>query len=240
MRGTEVRVDRPPAASARSATGRAFRGAVAAAAEPLGHPRALRLDFTLDPRRFVDLDSLVELTLGGLRDGGALARRLTGLEVVLATRREGAPGVRVRAAEPRALVAEPVPGPVAVDVRSGARPAGSHGKRSLRALVAEQRSAGPALAGDVWAEVRVADSRALTSGLEATLDTLEPVLGRDPRGQPRQEFFPNDHRITWLRVARVAAGPPLRLRLGPYRADRASEHRTAQSNTALPSLGDAC
>jgi hypothetical protein len=206
---TAVRIDAAPAASSRSALGRAFRAAVSAAAPRLGRPRGLRLDFALAASRFVDLDSLVELTLAGLRDGGALGRGLPGLAVVLA------PGVTITSADPDEVSAERVPGPVALDVRAGARPRATAGKRALRALVADQRQARRVLTGDVWAEVRLGGAHALTAGLEATLDCLEPVLGRDPRGQPRHEFFPNDHRITWLRVARLDGAPPLTLRLGP-------------------------
>ncbi|MDQ3276200.1 MAG: hypothetical protein M3Q39_14545, partial [Actinomycetota bacterium] len=50
--------------------------------------------------------------------------------------------------------------------------------------------------------------------LEVVLDALEPVLGRDPRGRQWQAFFPNDHRVVWLRVLRAADGPAVRLRLG--------------------------
>lgn len=214
-----IAIGRPPAASTRSASGRAFRHAVAAGAADLGRPRGLRLDFTLAPQRFVDLDSLVALTLGGLRDGGALTRGLRGLDALLATRAAGESGASITAVEPAALISVPPPGPVEVDVHAPERPSGVAGKRALRTLVAAQRSAARVLAGPVWAEVLVADDRALTSGLEETLDCLEPVLGRDPRGQPRQEFFPNDHRVTWLRVARTTAAPALRLRLGPRPSD---------------------
>lgn len=212
---TAVRIGAAPAASSRSALGRAFRAAVSVAAPRLGRPRGLRLEFALAASRFVDLDSLVELTLAGLRDGGAAGRGLPGLEVVLATRCAGPPGVTITSADPDDLSAERVPGPVALDVRAGARPRATAGKRALRALVADQRQARRVLTGDVWAEVRLGGAHALTAGLEASLDCLEPVLGRDPRGQPRQEFFPNDHRITWLRVARLDGAPPLTLRLGP-------------------------
>lgn len=51
--------------------------------------------------------------------------------------------------------------------------------------------------------------------LEVVLDALEPILGRDPRGRDWQEFFPNDDRITWLRVRRTQpSAKPLSLAIG--------------------------
>ncbi|MDP9405978.1 MAG: hypothetical protein M3O86_05160, partial [Actinomycetota bacterium] len=64
------------------------------------------------------------------------------------------------------------------------------------------------------ADVALCSAGALLSPLEVVLDALEPVLGRDQRGRDWQEFFPNDHVVTWLRVRRVARGPALTLRLG--------------------------
>ena len=70
--------------------------------------------------------------------------------------------------------------------------------------------------GNSWIDVALGPSRSsLLGGLEPVLDALEPVLGRDPRG--RTELFPNDHLVTWLRVQRSAAGPPLTLTLGRCR-----------------------
>ncbi len=75
----------------------------------------------------------------------------------------------------------------------------------------------------MWADVALHGGGSLLGPLEVTLDALEPVLGRDPRGRDWQEFFPNDHVIGWLRVracharAGAAPGPSGRCAASPAR-----------------------
>jgi hypothetical protein len=182
----------------------------------------LRLDFTLRPRQFVDLDTLTETALGGLRDAGLHARGFPDLDVVLATlRREGAPGLDITTAEAAPLRQAVPPGPAALDVAAEhVPPATAAGKRAWRQRIAAAWSAPPLLTELVWADVALAVPGSILGPLEVVLDALEPVLGRDPRGRDRQEFFPGDDRIVWLRVRRESrrGAPPLRLRLGPARA----------------------
>lgn len=175
------------------------------------------LEFTLPPTAWVDIDTLAENTLAGLRDAGALQRRFAGLDAIIATKRVGAsPGATIAFAGARALQRRRAPGSVACDVswdrtpRSGDRTQ----KAAWRSRIAQHWGAQPLLTGDVWADVALGGTGSLLGPLEVVVDALEPVLGRDPRGRAWQEFFPNDDRITWLRVRRTAA-PPLRLRLGP-------------------------
>jgi hypothetical protein len=193
----------------------------------------MRLAFTLRPRRFVDLDTLVETALAGLRDAGALRRGAPDLDVVLATKATGATataptGLRVDAVAGAALRAQPHPGPALLDAGSAALPgARREGKRAWREVLhGAWRGRGP-LGGEVWAEVALAVPGSIVAPLEPILDALEPVLGRDPRGRDWQEFFPADDRITWLRVRRDQrpGAPALRLVLGPV--TRSDEHRGA-------------
>jgi hypothetical protein len=107
--------------------------------------------------------------------------------------------------------------------------------RAWRRRIAEQWRDAEILTGDVWADVALGGSGSLLGPLEVVLDALEPVLGRDPRGRGWQEFFPNDHRIVWLRVRRVAK-PALRLRLGPIgRREASPGHRAGHLG-----IGDDC
>lgn len=194
------------AAASRSAGDRAWRAAVAQAGRHLAgsSARGLRLDLVLAPRRWVDLDSLVEVVVAGLRDGGAVTTAT--LEALMATKTTGPePGVRITATSPAALADEAPPGPAALDLDAPLdRPLDRAAKRALRDRVAAAWGERPLLDGPVWAELALAGSRALLGPMEAVLDVTEPVLGRDPRGQPGQEFFPFDDRIVWRR--RVAAG----------------------------------
>lgn len=209
-----------PAAAQRRDHERDWRARVAAGGLPLA--REVRLDFVLAPGRWVDLDSVTEVAVAGLRDGGTLGPRLATLDALLATKREGEPtGVALATAEPGVLGALQRPGPeaVAVGVERLPVPGDRDAKRALRARLAETWDGRAPLEADVWAEVVIATAGSLLAALEPALDTLEPVLGRDPRGQPRQEFFPNDDRIVWLRVLRgQPTGPPLRLTVGPVQA----------------------
>lgn len=205
----------------RPRTGSSFRERVAAAAAGAAADSVpvagLELSFTLRSGHWVDLDTLTETALGGLRDSGLVARGQRGLEVLLATKAVGAPSGLLAHARPAAdLLARPVPGAVLLDV-TGPALASSPDRRAKRAWRARVEAAWrrrPPVVGDVWAEVVQTGPGSITGGLEALLDVLEPVLGRDPRGRPWQEFFPLDDRIVWLRVRRAASGPARRLRLG--------------------------
>lgn len=206
-----------PAAAQRRPHERDWRARLASAGLP--QTRELGLDFVLAPGRWVDLDSVAEVAVAGLRDGGTLGPRLATLDALLATKREGAPtGVTVTTAEPGTLAALARPGEQAVAVTAERLPlpGDRDAKRALRALLAAAWDDGAPLDGPVWSEVALNTGGSLLAALEPALDTLEPVLGRDPRGQPRQEFFPNDDRIVWLRVLRSGlSGPPLQLKVGP-------------------------
>ncbi len=197
---------------------RAWRGAVAQAAGTLAVGDGLALRFTLPARRWVDLDTLVEATVAGLRDAGAVAPRLAGLDAVVATKRPGtAPGAALAARRAATLAGRRAPGRVALTVATDdvPRPGGRERKRAWRARIAAAWGANAPLDGAVWADVALRSAGALLAPVEVVLDALEPVLGRDPRGRDWQEFFPNDHVVTWLRIRRVAQGPALTLRLGP-------------------------
>jgi hypothetical protein len=211
-----------PAAAGRSAEDRAWRSAVAASAAKLGLLRAVGIDLTVRPGRWVDLDSLLEVVVAGLRDGGAVAPGLRTLDGLVATKREAAPeGAHLTALDPAEVWAAVPPGPTCLRVEADVvpRPGDRTGKRRLRGLVGGQ--AHGHLAGAVWADVALGVPGSLLTPLEPTLDALEPVLGRDPRGRTGQEFFPNDHLIGWLRVRRTTDPPPLRLSLGTLDARHA-------------------
>jgi len=172
---------------------------------------AVRLEFTLRPGRWVDLDTLVERAV---RTTGA-GRALHGL---IATKRWGAPaGMRLRPVSAVTVARARPPGDTLLDVSADARPRGKADKAALRDLIAEAWGARPVLPGESWADVRTSAAGSLLGGVEAILDRLEPVLGRDPRGRAWQEFFPFDDRIVWLRLLRDPAGPALRLRAGAER-----------------------
>ena len=199
-------------------------GGTAAWSGPLGEAAAdlvvddgLRLDFTIAPTHWVDLDTLAESTLHGLRRAGLLAPRFVGLDSILATKQAGAPtGALLTPAPADALAAVPVPGHVELDVASDVvpRPGNREAKTRWRERLRGAWVPRPALDGAVWAEVRLATPGSLLGPVEVVLDALEPVLGRDPRGRDWQQFFPNDHCIDWLRVLRLRSGPALSLRLG--------------------------
>lgn len=211
-----VRVDGRAAATDRSVAGRAWRAAVAVAANGLGLVPGVRLQFTLTPGRWVDLDSLVEVAVAGLRDAGIVDRR--NLDALVATKSEGdVPGLCLECMNPQVLAAQAPPGPrtLEVAVPDVPRPGRTAAKRALRTTLAEAHGPRPPLTGPVWADVALRGPGSLLGPMEPVLDTLEPVLGRDPRGQPRQEFFPNDDRIVWLRLTRSESGPALRLAVGP-------------------------
>lgn len=166
----------------------------------------------------MDLDSLVEIAIAGLRDGGTFSARLSDLDGFVATKREGPQGLEITLATPSDLAGLPAPGPVAVAIEAAhaPRPGQRHVKLALRDRLSAAWGGLPFLDTEVWADVALGSAGSLLGPMEPVLDTLEPVLGRDPRGQPRQEFFPNDDRIVWLRVRRAAPGEPaLQIALGP-------------------------
>jgi hypothetical protein len=199
--------------------GGAWRRRVAAAVEGLPATDGVRLLFHVEPDRWIDLDTLTEEALAGLRDGGLLAARFAELDAFLAEKRVGTkPGLRIRPEPARVVAAVAPPGPCLVDVAGDVlpRPGRREEKARWRDLLAAGWGDRPPLSGDVWAEVRLGTARSLVTSLEPALDALEPILGRDPRGRDWQRFFPNDDRIVWLRVQREPLGPPIRLRLGRF------------------------
>ncbi|MQB02500.1 MAG: hypothetical protein GEU78_20230, partial [Actinobacteria bacterium] len=106
-----------PAAALRREHERSWRRAVATRAGTLGPARRVWLDFVLVADRWVDLDSLVEVAIAGLRDGGGMAPRLATLEALIARRLDGdSQGLTVRVADPDALRAAPRPGVPAAEV----------------------------------------------------------------------------------------------------------------------------
>lgn len=136
---------------------------------------------------------------------------------MVATKQFGAsPGVLVRAAPAETLLGHP-PGTAALDATSTdlPRPGRRDAKRVWRDELAAAWGGAAPLTGAVFADVALRVSGSLLAAVEVVLDALEPVLGRDPRGRDWQEFFPNDHRIEWLRIRRASDGPLLRLCLGP-------------------------
>lgn len=204
----------------RPRTGSSFRERVAAevsaAAVGAAPVEGLELAFRLRPGHWIDLDTLTETALGGLRDAGVLARGQRSLDALVSTKAFGAPpGLLVLTRPAADLRARAVPGEVLLDVTGPALASSPdrEAKRGWRARV-ELAWGRPAVVGDVWVEVVHGESGSITRGLEALLDVLEPVLGRDPRGRPWQEFFPYDDRVVWLRVRRAGSGPARRLRLG--------------------------
>lgn len=214
---TALTVDGLPAGSS-SAAGRRWRSLVAERAAGLQVGAGIEVAFRLPEGRWVDLDTILTTTLAGLRDAGALRPRLAGLDSVVATKRTGdLPGVRLQTASASMLERRRTPGPTLLDVTGDSVPRDRAGKEALRAAVARVWADRPLLTEEVWAEVRLCGTGSLLGPLEATLDCLEPCLGRDPRGRDWQRFFPNDHRITWLRLSR-ATTPALRLRVGRCRA----------------------
>ena len=196
---------------------RSWRQAVAEQAVGVVVEDGLELAFSLPPGRWVDLDTVTETTVAGLRDAGAVAPGLAGLDAIVAARADSLhAGVTIRAAPATGLVRRDPPGPVALVATSDSTLRPDRGsKRAWRNVIADSWGTRAALTDGVWADVVVAGSRSLLATLEITLDALEPVLGRDPRGQQSQEFFPNDHLIRWLRVRRRTEGAPLTLNLGP-------------------------
>lgn len=189
----------------------------AQAATVAGGASGLELAFTLPPTAWVDVDTLVENTLAGLRDAGALAPRYAGLDALVATKSVGeVTGALVQLVDATTVQRRRPPGRVELEVSSPRMPraADRAQKRAWRERIAEQWRPRPQLVDDVWADVALGVRGSLLGPLEVVLDALEPVLGRDARGRDWQEFFPNDHRVLWLRVSRQAASG-VRLRLGP-------------------------
>jgi hypothetical protein len=215
-----VHVPGSPAGPGRRGSPR-WRAAVAGAVRGRDETDGVRLDLGVEPGRWVDLDTLAFEVLAGLRDGGLVAPRFSRLDAVLATRHDSAePGVLIDPAGADALRAPGAPGPCALDVGAASvpRPGRREDKRRWRERLAAGWGARPALGGAVWVDVTLPSAGSLVAPVEALLDGLEPALGRDPRGRSWQEFFPNDHRILWLRVLRAPPGAALRLRLGPLPA----------------------
>lgn len=196
-----------------------WRQRVAAAADGMAPAGGLLLSFTLEPGRWIDLDTIVEETLAGLRDAGVCRRGFAGLDAMLATRRDGdRPGVAVTRVAPGVLANRRAPGPVMLDATGDVlpRPGRTAAKRAWRDRLAVAWGDRPPRGAPVWVDLQLRVGGSLLGPLEPALDALEPVLGRDPRGRDWQEFFPNDHHIRWLRLRRSPTlSGQLRLRLGP-------------------------
>lgn len=224
------------------AAARTWRRRVAAAAAGAAPADGVVLAFTVAATRWVDLDTLAEETLAGLRDAGVWRRGFGGLDALLATRRDGTdPGAVIEPIAAAALRRRRPPGPVALDAtgKKVPRPGAIAGKRAWRRRLADVWSGRPALTADVWADLELDVGGSLLGPLEPALDALEPVLGRDPRGRQWQEFFPNDHVIRWLRVRRARAGAPaLRLRLGPIDRGQAIDSGGASPPRRSPRAHD--
>lgn len=218
MRSARCRVSTVVRVRGRPGGTAAWRRTVADAAPPLAAaPAAVELRFGTAPRQFVDLDTVTESTVAGLRDAGWWGRGFGGLEALLATRAVAPrPGLLARTTTPAALRRRRPPGPIAAEVAAAVAPRQRlAAKRAWRDDVAAAWGSRPPLTGPVWADVALATRGSLLAPVEVVLDGLEPVLGRDPRGRAAQEFFPADDRIVWLRLRRAApAAPGVVLRLG--------------------------
>ncbi len=90
---------------------------------PRASPDGLVLAFVLPAERWVDLDTIVESTLAGLRDAGAVPARYAGLDAIVATKDGGSvPGARVTAAPAAGLARRRPPGPRRCSRRPTASP----------------------------------------------------------------------------------------------------------------------
>lgn len=175
----------------------------------------LTLRFELPPGAWIDLDTLVETTVAGLRDAAILRPRSAGLDAIAATKRFGASPRVVISPTPAGALDGPPPGTPVLDARTDLVPrAGNReAKRAWRATLAQAWTGRAELTEPSWADVGLGVTGSLLGPLEVVLDALEPVLGRDPRGRDWQEFFPNDDRIQWLRVRRSPV-PGIALAMG--------------------------
>lgn len=194
---------------------RRWRAHVAGGARPLGGIDGVRLDFVVGARQWVDIDTLAEATLRGLADAGAVDLAL--LDAVVVTKAAaGAPSATVTPTSAGALRRRPPPGPtlLTTDTDARPRPGDVESKRRWREQIRQAWGDRAELTAPSWVDVALHGRGSLLSTLEVTLDALEPVLGRDPRGRAWQEFFPNDDRIGWLRLRRTARDPALRLTIG--------------------------
>ena len=197
----------------------AWRATVADAARavPLVDVDAVSLAFTLAPGRRVDVDNLARPVLEGLRDAGWFRRGFPSLHHLRMTKAFGAnPGVVVRVGSgvDGVGVEDGVGDVDFVATLIGIIPSeGAHTvKRGWRDMVAELW-ARPPLEGDLWVQLAFNTRSSLVGLLKANIDTLEPILGRDPSG--RLTFCPLDDKVACL-VARRTRGdePALEVRVG--------------------------
>jgi len=232
---TAIHVAGRPTGRGRGGSGPAWRERVSTAAAGAPPADGIALAFTLPPARWVDLDTLAEETLAGLRDAGVCRKGFAGLDAVLATRRDGTfPGVVIEPLGVATLRRRRAPGPVLLDA-TGYRlpqPGRREDKRAWRERLDGAWAGRPPMADPVWVDLELRLDGSLLGPLEPSLDALEPVLGRDPRGRDWQEFFPNDHLVRWLRVRRSPTlTAALRLRLGTF-APRAGSGQAIDSGGA--------
>jgi hypothetical protein len=198
-----------------------WRRAVADAVR--GRPRAatVTLHFRLEPKRWrIDIDNLTRLALDGLRDGGVLEQGLGSVWLIEAhTAASVEPGLDVTLTDTtwlvggRPLQADSLPGLVELDAEIDAIPREGKvdEKRAWRTAV-QHVWRDPPLADPVFIDIWTRTGGSLAATLKPVIDGLEAFLGRDPQG--RLEFCPNDDRVMWLRIVRVAIGPALRVRAG--------------------------
>lgn len=195
----------------------AWRATVADAARAVAlvDVAAVSLVFTVAPGRRVDVDNLARPALEGLRDAGWFRRGFPSLHHLRVTKVCGADlGLRVHVGvvdEDRtddvdflATLAGVIPSEGAHEV-----------KRAWRDTVAT-RWARPPLDGELSVELAFNTRSSLVGLLKANIDTLEPVLGRDPKG--RLTFCPLDDKVACL-VARRTSGdtPALEVRVSRLR-----------------------
>lgn len=199
-----------------SAHEQAWRARVAAAADGCSPTSSVALHFRLELRRRVDLDNLVGPALAGLRDAGVYARGFPDLHGLIATKTTGeTPGLAISLERQEHPGTVPAPGLTALVAASSALP--HDGDRSSKVAWREQVRRcydGEPVADPVWLNIAVRARGSLEALLKPIIDGLEPLLGRDSRGQ--LELVPNDDLVVWLRVTRqpdlpcalvLAAGP---------------------------------
>ena len=190
----------------------AWRATVADAARAtaLVDVAAVSLGFTVAPGRRVDVDNLARPALEGLRDAGWFRRGFPSLDRLRVTKAFGADvGLVVSVGD---VTDDLLDVDFATSLTGVIPSEGAHEvKRAWRDTVAALW-ARPPIDGDVAVELAFNTRASIVGLLKANIDTLEPVLGRDPSG--RLTFCPLDDNVTSL-VARRTQGdaPALHVRV---------------------------